>query len=181
MPRSIGCEAGKGKAMTTRRRLAAAIVLIALGAWFLAVEIAPGLRAFAYGRGTWPLPIIGIGAFLVVLALATWTPSTFVPACVVAGIGGLLYWQSSTGNWSSWSYAWALIPGFVGVGMVLAGALGRRRQDVIGGGWMVLISLVLFGVFGSWLGGLTLLGKFWPVLLIALGIVVLFGAILRRR
>jgi hypothetical protein len=167
--------------MKQRRRLAAAITLIALGGWFLAVEIVPGLRAFAYGRDTWPLPIIGIGAFLAVLALVTWTPSTFVPASVVAGVGGLLYWQNSTGHWGSWAYAWSLIPGFVGVGMVLAGALDRDRGAVIGGGWTVLISLLLFGIFGSWLGNLSLLGKFWPVLLIALGIVLLFGAILRRR
>ena len=38
-----------------------------------------------------------------------------VPASIVTGIGGLLYWQNATGRWESWSYAWALIVASVGV------------------------------------------------------------------
>jgi hypothetical protein len=105
-----------------------------------------------------------------------------VPACIVGGIGGLLYWQNATGNWESWAYAWTLIPGFVGVGIVLSGLLGGdTQQSVRGGAWLILISLVLFTIFGSFLGGLGLLGPYWPVLLIALGLLVLVRSFFRAR
>jgi hypothetical protein len=167
--------------MKTRSSLATALTLIGIGAWFLAVEISPQVKDFAYGAATWPLPIIGIGAYLAFVGLLTWTPGLMVPAAIVAGIGGLLYWQNATGNWASWAYAWALIPGFIGLGTVLSGLLSRDRKASIGGGWMVFISLVMFGIFGSFLGGSELIWQYWPVLLIALGVVVLSQGIFRRR
>jgi hypothetical protein len=170
--------------MDARRRsgLAGALVLIGLGVWFLAVQLSPAVRAFAYGRYTWPLPIVGIGAGLFVIGLITWTPGLAIPACIVGGIGGLLYWQNVTGHWASWSYAWSLIPGFVGVGIILAGLMrGRPRGALIGGGWLLLISMVLFGIFGSFLGGLVTVGQLWPVLLIVAGVIVLGTAFLRPR
>ena len=105
-----------------------------------------------------------------------------IPACIVGGIGGILYWQEITGNWESWAYAWTLIPGFVGVGIVLSGLLGGDfRQSARGGGWLIMISLVLFAVFGSFFGGLGLLGPYWPVLLILLGLLVLIRPLFRPR
>ncbi|HUV89374.1 MAG TPA: hypothetical protein VMY80_06955, partial [Anaerolineae bacterium] len=95
---------------------------------------------------------------------------------------GLLYWQNATGHWESWAYAWTLIPGFVGVGIILAGILGGGlRKALGGGGWLILISLVLFAIFGSFLGGLNLLGPYWPVLLIVLGLFILVERLVRRR
>lgn len=77
-----------------------------------------------------------------------------VPACIVGGIGGLLLWQNATGEWQSWAYAWTLIPGFVGVGTLLSGLLGGTlRRDFGAGAWRVLISLISFGIFASFLGG----------------------------
>jgi hypothetical protein len=167
--------------MRTRANIATALTLIAIGAWFLAIELSPVVKAFAYGRGTWPLPIIGIGALLAVLGLLTWTPGMLVPACIVGGIGGLLYWQNATGNWESWAYAWALIPAFAGTGALLAGLLSRRRSGVVGGAWTIFWALVLFAIFASFLGGPVLIGKLWPVLLILLGIVFLARGIFRQH
>ena len=42
--------------------------------------------------------------------LLTGQPGMLVPACIVGGIGGMLYWQNLTGDWASWSYSWSLIP-----------------------------------------------------------------------
>ena len=162
-----------------RTALAAGLVLILIGVLFLAVQLIPGLR----GQGFhWPLFVIGVGGFLFVLGLITKTPSLSIPACVVAGIGGLLYWQFLTGRWESWSYAWALIPGFVGLGMLLTGLLGERRQEMFRGGISLLvISLVLFVIFGSFLGGYFGLGEYWPVLLIVLGLFLLIRPLFWRR
>jgi len=166
--------------MDSQRRssLAGGLVLILLGALFLAVQWVPGLQIWF----SWPLIIIGIGVLLLIVGLLTGVPAMAIPACIVGGIGGLLYWQNATGNWESWAYAWTLIPGFVGVGMVLSGLLGGdTRQMVRGGGWLILISLVLFAVFASFFGALGLVGSYWPVLLIGLGLLVLAQSLFRSR
>jgi len=166
--------------MDSQRRssLAGGLVLVLLGALFLAVQWVPGLQLWF----SWPLIIIGIGVLLLIVGLLTGVPAMAMPACIVGGIGGLLYWQNATGNWESWAYAWTLIPGFVGVGMVLSGLLGGdTRQTVRGGGWLILISLVLFAVFASFFGALGLVGRYWPVLLIGLGLLVLAQSLFRSR
>jgi hypothetical protein len=163
-----------------RGNIAAALVLILLGVWFLSVQIFPGLRDFAFGRITWPVAIIGVGAVIGLIGLVTWVPDLLIPACIVGGIGCLLYWQNATGNWESWAYAWALIPGFVGVGIVLSGALRGNRKVMIGGGWTIFNSLVLLAIFGSFLGGMALF-RYWPVLLILLGVLMLAQNLFRRR
>jgi len=105
-----------------------------------------------------------------------------VPACIVGGIGCLLYWQNATGNWESWAYAWTLIPGFLGVGILLAGLLeGRLRQSLDSGIFFIVISLVMFAIFGSFLGGLQIFGLYWPVLLILFGLWMLVRTLFRSR
>ena len=166
--------------MKGRRRssIAGGLVLILLGALFLAAQFLPGLRLWI----SWPWIIIGVGVFFLVLGLVTGEPGLAVPACIIGGIGGLLYWQNITGNWDSWAYAWTLIPGFVGVGIVLSGLLGENtRESLRGGSWLILISLVLFLAFSSLFGVLGPLGNFWPVLLILLGVFLLIQALFRRR
>ena len=168
--------------MDRRRRssLATGLVLILIGALIFATQFVPGWETWFQ----WPLFIIGIGAVLLVIGLLTRVPGLAVPACIVGGIGGLLYYQNVTGDWDSWAYAWALIPGFVGVGTILAGLLGGRfRKPLREGGQLILISLVMFAIAGSFFGALGTgwLGDYWPVLLIALGLLILVGRLIPRR
>lgn len=163
-----------------RSRLVFALLFIGLGVWFLAIEFSPPLRAFAYGAQTWPLPIIGLGAAMALFGLLAWQPGWLIPASIVAGIGGLLYWQNATGDWESWAYAWTLIPGFVGIGLLLAGLLRRRRGMLLGAGWTLFSSMLLFAIFGSFLGGRALVLAYWPVLLIAVGVIFLGSALFKR-
>jgi hypothetical protein len=166
----------------TRGRLASATILIGIGAWFLAVELAPGLRDWAYGAETWPLAIVGGGGLLLLVGLVTWTPGLAIPACIVGGIGGLLYYQNRTGDWESWAYAWTLVPAFVAVGLVVVGLMrGRPRGPVIAAGWLLFVSAVLFGVFGSFLGAPIELSRWWPAALILLGALLLAQSVVRRR
>ena len=58
---------------------------------------------------------------------------------------------------------------------------GEIRQALRGGGWLILISLVLFTVFGSFFGALGLAGDYWPVLLIVLGLLILVRPLFRSR
>jgi hypothetical protein len=152
-----------------------------IGVWFLALELYPNLKDLIYDQGVWPVSIVGIGVGLAVIGILTWSPGMFVPACIVGGIGGLLWWQNSTGNWESWAYAWALIPGFVGVGTILTGIFTAKWDTIKGGAWTLFVSLMLFAFFGSFLGGWTLVSQFWPVLLILFGVLLLVQGLFRRR
>jgi len=166
--------------MGRRRKstLAAGLALILLGMLLLVAQFTPGWQRWL----DWPMIVVGVGAFLLIFGLLAGAPRMAVPACVVGGIGGLLYWQNATGNWQSWAYAWTLTPGFVGVGIVLAAALGEGgRRGVSGGLWLIFVSLVLFAVFGSFFGALGFLGNYWPALLILLGLLTLLQGAFRRR
>ncbi len=166
--------------MKSRGKIAMAILLMALGGWFLAIEFVPQVEHFAYGATTWPLPIVGTGVLLALLALFTWTPGMMVPAAIVGGVGSLLYWQNLTGNWASWAYAWALIVVFVGVGIGLAALMQRSRSGLAGAGWTIFIGLLQFVIFGAFLGGDTIIRRYWPVTLIVLGLLLLLQGFFRR-
>jgi hypothetical protein len=164
-----------------RTGLVGGTILILLGLWFLVMQMIPQLQEIMNIDFSWPLFVIAAGAVLLILGLLIGEPSTAVPACIVGGIGVLLYYQNATGNWSSWAYAWTLIPGFAGIGAILAGALGDNPKRSIRDGLnLMVISAVMFLIFGSFLGGLNLLGPYWPVLLILLGLWFLIQPLFRR-
>jgi hypothetical protein len=168
--------------MSSKRRssLAVGLILILVGLFFLAAQFLPELNIWTVWFD-WPVYAIGVGFLLLLIGLLVGEPDMAVPACIVGGIGGILYWQNATGNWESWSYVWALIPGFAGVGRVISGLLGpahKRWKTVQDGLQTVLVSAALFVVFGSFFG-LSLLGDYWPVLLIALGVLLMARALFR--
>ena len=164
-----------------RSNLAVGLILILIGAWFLAIQIFPNLRVWLNLSLSWPVIVIGAGALLLLIGLLAGAPGMAVPAFIVGGIGGLLYYQDLTGNWSSWAYAWTLIPGFAGAGVILSGLLGNRPKRSLGEGLnLIVISLVLFLVFAAFLGGPNLFGPFWPLLIILLGLWLIIRPLFRR-
>ena len=164
-----------------RTQLALGVILILLGAWFIAQRTFPEVAALAERFSEWPFTVMGVGILLLLLGLILGAPGLAVPAAIVSGIGGILYYQNLTGNWESWSYMWTLIPGFVGVGVLLQGLLGEdTRHNLRNGLNLMVISAVLFLVFSAFLGGWDLLGNFGPaVLLILLGLWVLGSGLYR--
>jgi hypothetical protein len=170
--------------MKRRRRsgLVGGILLILVGAWFMAMQLVPGLRDWLQFEVTWPLFVIGVGVILFVVALVAAVPGLAVPACIVGGIGGILYWQASTGRWESWGYVWPLIISFVGVGVLLSNILdGQTAKGVREGGWPILIGLVIFVVMASFLGGTGWLGPYWPLLVVGLGLLLVIQGLFRLR
>lgn len=164
-----------------RTQLALGIILILLGAFFVAQRSIPEVAAFAKLFSDWPFTVIGVGVLLLLLGLILGAPGLAVPAAIVAGIGGILYYQDLTGDWDSWSYMWTLIPGFVGVGIFLQGVLGENtRHNLKHGLNLMVVSAVLFLVFSAFMGGWNLLGNFGPaILLILLGLWVLGSGLYR--
>lgn len=150
------------------------IILIILGLLFLAREIAPQYFQF----WDWPIIIIGLGGIFLLWAILSGTGGLAVPGSILAGIGGIFYYQNLTGDWESWAYIWALIPGFVGVGIIISGIIDRNYKEAFTGGLiMLLISGMLFFAFGSAFGLPQEVTMYWPALLILLGIVALVRAL----
>jgi len=153
-------------------------LLILLGVFFLVTRFVPDI----FDVLSWPFIVIGVGAVFAVVSLVTWTPGLMVPACIIGGIGGILYWQNATGNWETWAYAWALIPGFVGVGVALNELLeGRPLRALTEGGWPILVSLLLFFLFASFFGGLQWRGPWWAIVLIVMGVLIILRPFVRGR
>lgn len=131
---------------------------------------------------SWPWIVIAVGAGLLLLGLLIGEPDMAVPACIVGGIGGILYYQDNSGNWLSWSYAWALIPVFVGVGMILASVLGGKPSKAYREALEpITFGLTAFVIIGSFFNAFTgVWGVIAPAILIAVGAILLVRNFLRR-
>ncbi len=158
-----------------RTQLVLGILLILAGAWVVADRSVPDFHNLFARYLQWPFTLVAIGVGLLLLGLILGAPSMAVPAAITAGIGGIFIYQDTHNDYASWSYMWTLIPGFVGVGSVLAGLLGDNlRHNLRRGLNLMVISAVLFLVFSSLLGDWNLLGSFGPaIVLILLGLYVL--------
>jgi len=158
-----------------RSSLVLGLVLILVGGWMFITRQVPAVSQWLDTHSTGAVWTIGAGLLILLLGLINGAPGMAIPASIVAGIGGILYYQEVNSDYSSWSYMWALIPGFVGVGTILAGLLGENTRGNLARGLRLLItSAVLFLVFGTFLGGLTILGNYGaPILIILLGVYIL--------
>ena len=166
-----------------RSQLTLGVLLVLLGVWFFAARQVPSLRAWLEVQFEWPFYVIGAGALILVIGLITGAPAMSIPACIVAGIGGILYYQNRSGDWESWSFLWALIPGFVGVGTIVMGLLGEdTRRNLSHGVNLLVISAVLLLVFATLMRRLNVLGQFGPAaLLVLLGLYIIVRSLLRPR
>ena len=59
--------------------------------------------------------------------------------------------------------------------------LGGRDSSLKDGGTLILISFILLAVFGSFFGAIGLAGKYWPVLLILLGLLLMGRTLFTKR
>ena len=172
--------------MSKERRsdLVFGIIMLLIGAWFLLAQfnLVPGVNKIMNVQYQWPLIVIGVGVFLFLLGLLVRAPGMSVPACIVGGIGGILYYCNSTGNWGNWSFLWTLIPGFVGIGVLLSTLLGgNERGGYREGLRLILVSAILFIIFVMIFSGQVLFLKYWPVLVILAGIWIIIQAFVRRK
>jgi hypothetical protein len=167
-----------GKNMKDRRGIVGGLMLILLGGFFLAAQLMPEIFGYIY----WPFFIIGVGGAFLLAALLTRTGGLAIPGCIVGGIGAILYYQATSGDWDSWSYIWTLIPGFVGVGVIIAGLLSRERPHFDTGGLILIaISAMGFLIFGGVFGLALDVSVLWPVFLIGIGVITLISAVFKRR
>ncbi|MDX2163646.1 MAG: hypothetical protein SF162_20185 [bacterium] len=107
------------------RNIVPALVLIAIGVIVLIAQFGGGI-GWLFGAA-WPLLVAMPG--LIFLAIAHSgdrnAAGFYFPGTIITGIGAMLAYQNFADHWESWAYAWALIPVFVGLALILSG----RRQD----------------------------------------------------
>jgi hypothetical protein len=169
-----------------RTQLVLGLVLIMVAAWLIATRIKPDLANILHLTFEWPMWVMLAGAALLVIGLLVGAPDMAVPASIVAGIGGILYYQNATGNWGSWAYMWTLIPGFVGIGQILSGIIGGNFLANLREGLRLLfICAVLFTIFATFFNAWTIFGSFSAyvpvVLLFVLGFWLIVRGIIRRK
>ena len=166
-----------------KTNLTSGLVLILLGAVLLALQVFPGLGRWFNFTFTWPMIIIVVALGMFVIGLLSGEPDMAIPACIIGGIGGILYFQTiGVLTWQSWAYMWTLIPGFVGTGILIAGLLNWKRKQIGEGLESILSSAVLFAIFGSLFGdifGYVPFKFYLPFALIALGVFMFIRALLR--
>ncbi len=162
-----------------RKNTASGLILILIGLIFLAFQLFPALNVWVGDRFTWPVGIIVVAFGLLLIGVIAGSADMLVPAAIVGGIGGILYLQNEgTLAWGSWAYLWTLIPGFAGIGELLAGLIQWKRRAIIDGVQTILVSAVLFLVFGSLIGDLFgPIQDLLPLFLIALGVFLFVRAL----
>lgn len=164
-----------------RSNLFLGVLLIAIGAWLVATRQVPSLQQFTETM-TGAMWTIAAGLLILVIGLITGALGMAVPASIVAGIGSILFYQDQVGDYASWAYMWTLIPGFVGIGSMLAGLLGENTSRNMSSGLrQIVFSAVLFLVFGTFIGDLEFLGEYGlAILLILLGLFILARGFWRK-
>lgn len=167
--------------MRNRTQLVLGLALIIVGAVYLAQTQYPNLLRPFGPFLEYPLNIVAAGAALLLLALLAGAQGLIVPACIVASIGGILYYQQWTQDASAWAYMWTLIPGAAGVGNILEGAFSSNSLKVRSGLSTIFGSAVLFLIFAAIFGKLNLFGLYGPaILLMAAGLWMVIRAFWRR-
>ncbi len=162
--------------MKRSRSFSLGILLILFGGWLLAVQLIPSVEEWVNDVVEWPFWIIGTGLFFLLAAVVSRVSGLAVPGVVIGGIGGILYYQETNGDYQSWAYMWTLIGGFSGIGILIMHLLdGKPRKVLREGGNAIVTSLIMFAIFGSIFREFVfdqepLLGDWWPVLLIVAGV-----------
>ena len=158
--------------------------LIGIGLLFIASQFL-GIRL---GRFIWPFFILIPGAMLLSFAFSSKVINgepLAVLGSMTTTLGLLLLYQSVTGHWASWAYAWALLaPTSIGAGLWLYGTRKDRPDLISSGKTVVTVGLIIFlvgAVFFEMLLGISRLGSVLiPVLLILIGGYLLFKNIFSK-
>jgi hypothetical protein len=168
--------------MKNRSQLVIGLILILLGGFFIAQRQIPTLNQWVGMYMVWPNIMLVIGAGIFLFGLLVGAPGMAIPAAIVSGLGGIFIYQQAYNDSASWSFMWALIPGFVGVGSLVAGLLESDSRQARSGLNMIMTSVVMFVIFAAIFGRATILGAYGPALiLIAVGIWFLVRGFINRR
>jgi hypothetical protein len=163
-----------------RGNLFTGIILLALGAILIVLNLIPGVRVHAF----WPLIFVlcGIGFFLPAFIWPTsrrGLAGLFIPGTIILALGLIFLYNTISYDWAVWAYAWLLVPAATGFGISLAawyGSWGRSSTQT--GLWIGVISLALFSVFAALFGSI-FIRALGAVLLIGTGVIFVIVSLRR--
>jgi hypothetical protein len=174
-------------ARRTGAGVALGVVLVVVGLFYLLVQVA-AVDLSGFG---WPLFVIIPGVTLLIVGFVSLGTGAAIPGGILTMVGLVLAYQNSTGHWSSWAYAWALVaPGGVGLGLFLQGLRERNANLTRQGRSLMFIAALIFMVgfvfFESILNmsginDLPVVKAALPALFIVIGILLLARSIANSR
>jgi hypothetical protein len=173
-----------------RNPIIAGIVLIMIGAIAWAITAAGMDPSQWLGGSGWTLFIFIPGVVLFVgglLAQDEPAVGLTIAGSIIMTIAAMLFAMDRTEHYEAWAYAWTLIPGAAGIGVLIHGSQAGDRRKVRAGGRLILISLVMFAVGAFFFETIFQTGTvpfgvdaFWPVVLVVVGVFVIAVAFLRE-
>ena len=123
--------------------IALGVVLVVVGLFYLLVQVA-AIDLSSFG---WPLFVIIPGVTLLIVGFVSLGTGAAIPGGILTMVGLVLAYQNSTGHWTSWAYAWALVaPGGVGLGLFLQGLRERNGNLIRQGRSLMFIAALIFMV-----------------------------------
>ena len=160
--------------MSKRGSLVGGIILILVGVVIMINQLMGGFGI----QISWPLILVGMGLIFVLFGAIFGIGGLAVPGSIIAGLGFIFYYQDYTGDYTSWAYMWALIPGFVGVGVLISGLINPGTGK---GGWsLIAISAILFTIFAAIFGDLDDQWVIYiSIAIIIIGVIALIQAMIR--
>jgi hypothetical protein len=166
-----------------------ALVIVGIG-WFILRELA--IDPFkAVADAGWPYFVIIPGVALLLVSSLRTPPRGLgfaIAGTIVTTVGCVLLYQQTTGHWTSWAYAWALVgPGAAGLGMLAYGLIFGQRDLLAPGARLVAVAAAIFAV-GYWYvetifttgQAPVAIGEWWPLAVIGIGLIALTGGFLGR-
>ena len=165
------------------------LVMVVVGAVALAIQQVD--INFLPNLGSWGWPLFILVPGLVLLGAAVIAPrpggvAFAVGGAVVTTVGGILLYQSQSGHWESWAYAWALLPTAAGLAFLGYGLLVSDRRMRAVGAWLAGVAGSVFIAAAWFFEGIFAgedrfvpAGNWWPIALIGLGAAFVLWALLR--
>lgn len=157
------------------------LLLIGLGMVFLLGQF---LR-FDIWHYFWPLFIVGFGLlfFAGMIAGGKEAGGLAIPGSLFTMLGLLFLFQNTFNHWASWAYAWALLaPTSIGIGLMIFGKWSDKPGLYQPGWLLMIIGLTIFLAMGAFFelvvgfAGFASPGRIlWPLVLIVVGVLLLFG------
>lgn len=175
---------------TDRRRMGPALLgglLVVAGLGAFALQTSGVELGELIGEHGWPFFVIVPGLVLLGATALVEPPRGVgfaVSGAIVTTVGGILLYQNATETWDTWAFAWALIPAAAGAATAVYGLLVNAPDQVTAGSRVAVIGAVLF-IAGMWFFSPILangrppveLGDWWPLILVAIGAVIIVSAI----
>lgn len=166
-----------------RPTIAFGVILLLAGAALLVYQLQPEfVRLYLGSWFSWPSIITATGLVFILVAILSGMGGLAIPGSIISTVGLILYYQNTTGDWESWSFAWALIPASVGLGIIMMALINGKLRRSRPGFWLLIVNLVIFVVFFAFFRqNSNILLRYWPVLVIAIGVLVLVQALWPRK